>query len=358
MLKLRPEFLDEVRAAETPEDLYKHLQAAIELEHATIPLYLTAAYSIKDGYNAKARGIIVSVAIEEMLHMTIAANVLNAIGGSPTIDKPGFVPLYPGPLPMHVHEGLTASLQKATRGLIYNTFMTIEEPEVPIKLRVKQLEVLPTALFAGAPSPTGYATIGDFYAAIQQKIRDLAKKEDIFNPSNPQVVDNTWFPASELFPVVDVDTACKAIDVIVEQGEGTKSSPLEHPGGEPAHYYRLAQIVYGRELVEDESTDEGYSYSGAAVPLDPAGVWNLLPDAKAVDYAEGSRARYLADRFNYAYTSLLRALHRTFNGEPERLRSALGLMYELRLLCADLVATPIEDTPYFAAPTFEYTPTL
>ena len=34
-----------------------------------------------------------------MLHMTIACNVLNAVGGQPAIDRAGFVPDYPMILP-------------------------------------------------------------------------------------------------------------------------------------------------------------------------------------------------------------------------------------------------------------------
>jgi rubrerythrin len=226
MLKIRSELVAGVRAAESAEDLYEYLQGAVELEHATIPLYLTAAFSIKPGFNREARAIIMSVANQEMLHMSIAANVLNAIGGRPEMDQPGFIPLFPGPLPMHIHEGLTASLQKVTRGLVYNLFMAIEEPEVPIKLRVKQMTMLPTPQFAAAPPAQSYATIGDFYDAIKERIHAFGDK--IFkNPSSPQVVDNTWFPPDQMFPVTDAKSACRAIDVIVEQGEGTRTSPLE-----------------------------------------------------------------------------------------------------------------------------------
>jgi len=353
MLKIRSELVAGVHAARSAEDLYEYLQGAIELEHATIPLYLTAAFSIKPGFNREARAIITSVANQEMLHMSIAANLLNAIGGRPVMDQPVFIPLFPGPLPMHIHEGLTASLQKVTRGLVYNVFMAIEEPERPIKLRVKQL-MLPTPESAGPPLPESYATIGEFYDAIKVKIHELG--EPIFrHPSSPQVVDNTWFPPDQMFPVTDCASACKAIDVIVEQGEGTTTSPLEGPDGEPAHYYRLAQIVYGRMLVKDPDTKEGYSYSGAAVPLNPAGVWNLYPDAKAVDYDPNSRAYNLVQRFNYSYTALLRALHQTFNGTPETLKRAMSVMYELKLLANDVVSTAVGDTGYTAAPTFEYT---
>jgi rubrerythrin len=355
MLRVRPELIAGIHRVKQVEDLYEYLQNAIELEHATIPPYLTAAMSLKPGRNNEARSIIASVANQEMLHMTIAANVLNAIGGRPVIDKPGFIPLYPGPLPMNIHDGLTVSLQKATRNLIYGVFMMIEEPERPIKLRVTQMSMLPMPQFDVAAAPRAFATVGDYYAALKERISKLG--DGIFeHPSNPQVVDNTWFPADQMFPVTNADSACKAIDIIVEQGEGTRMSPLEGPDGEPAHYYRLAQIVYGRRLVKDPDTREGYSYSGAPVPLDPAGVWNLYPDPKIADYEPGSRAYNLVQRFNYAYTALLRALHRTFNGAPENLKSAIGSMYELKLLADDVVSTPVIGTGYFATPTFESAP--
>jgi hypothetical protein len=354
MLKIRSEFVAGVRQAQKAEDLFEFLQNAIELEHSTIPAYLTAAFSIKPGFNERARSIIVSVANQEMLHMTIAANVLNALGGSPVMDKPGFIPLYPGPLPMNVHEGLVVGLEKATRGLIYRAFMTIEEPERPIKLRVKGMAFPSPSAFAEAPEPS-FATIGQFYDAIKDKIREFG--EGAFgHPSNPQVVDNNWFPEDQLFVVKGVESACKAIDVIVGQGEGTRASPLEGTEGEPAHYYRLAQIVCGRMLVKDPSVEEKFSYSGEPVPLDPAGVWNLYPDAKIVDYQPNSRERNLVQRFNYSYTALLKGLQKTFNGAPDNLGVAIGAMFEMKLLANDIVSTAVTGTNYFAAPTFEYTP--
>ena len=59
------------------------LQYAIELEHATIPPYLTALYSLKRGTNRAIAGLIRGIVIQEMTHMALAANMLNAIGGGP-----------------------------------------------------------------------------------------------------------------------------------------------------------------------------------------------------------------------------------------------------------------------------------
>src|SRR5262249_44844149 len=99
MLKIRNDIIQAIRGARQASDLYQFLQSAIELEHATIPAYLQALYSIKHDQNRVVAALIRSIVVEEMLHMTIAANVMNAIGGEPVINKPNFVPIYPGPLP-------------------------------------------------------------------------------------------------------------------------------------------------------------------------------------------------------------------------------------------------------------------
>jgi rubrerythrin len=352
MHRVRREYVTAVTAAQNITDLHWTLQAAVELEHSTIPPYLSAAFSLKPSTNDLARDVLISVANEEMLHMTIVSNLLNAVGGRPIIDKPGFIPLYPGQLPMSVDDGLVVGLHKATRALIYEKFMRIEEPEQPLELLSRQARLGDGATRSEAPeSPT----IGTFYAAIKQKLRELG--DGAFSqPSNPQVVDARWFPADELFPITDVDSACRAIDVVVEQGEGTAQTPLGEPGGTPAHYYRFEQIVRGRLLEHHPDATGGFAFTGAPVALDPLGVWNLYPDPKVSDYAPGSRARNLVERFNYSYTALLRALHDAFNGNPDAMTIAFGVMFELRLLADEVVSTPVGETDLTACPTFEYAP--
>ena len=75
---------------DTIESLRAHLQIAIELEHATIGLFVRAVHD-RDGANAEAARVIRSVVMEEMLHMALAANVLNAIGGAPSLNHSKFV---------------------------------------------------------------------------------------------------------------------------------------------------------------------------------------------------------------------------------------------------------------------------
>jgi rubrerythrin len=123
MLQLKPELFE---ALDTPEGLQRALQHAVMLEHATIPTYLYALYSLKPGTNAEIRELIGSVVIEEMSHMALACNILNAIGGSPVIDDPRFVPRYPGPLPGGVESQLIVPLKPFSLDLVQKVFMEIE----------------------------------------------------------------------------------------------------------------------------------------------------------------------------------------------------------------------------------------
>src|SRR5882672_10747389 len=83
----------------TLESLREHLQWAIELEHFTVPPYLCALYSLDAARNPEASEVVTSVLVEEMLHMTLAANLLNAVGGRPQLDTPQMLPVYPRCLP-------------------------------------------------------------------------------------------------------------------------------------------------------------------------------------------------------------------------------------------------------------------
>src|SRR5437870_3766490 len=101
-------------AIRTIEELRQHLQWSIELEHATLPPYLCALYSIQEGHNAEAAEVVQSVFLEEMLHLTLAANILNAVGGSPQLDTPGILPTYPTYLP-HSNRAFEVPLLKFSK---------------------------------------------------------------------------------------------------------------------------------------------------------------------------------------------------------------------------------------------------
>jgi hypothetical protein len=340
MIKLQPGIISGIRSAASADELGVYLQKAVELEHSTIPPYLTAMFSLRAGANTQIAENIREIVIEEMLHMTIAANILIAIGGSPSINRPDFVPKYPGPLPMNVGD-LEVGIEAFSIDLVKGTFMDIEEPEHPIPIRPSE-EMLKAVEFA---------TIGEFYDAIKDQIKELGPSIFVKTSAPPQVVDAHWFSADRLFPITGVDAACRAIDLIKLEGEGTQVTPFQSPG-DPAHYYRFGEIVAGRRLVE---TQKGFAYAGRPILFDPAGVWPLRPNCKISDFAPGTQARTRIDAFAYNYSSLLNALHNTFNGDPAQLDTAIGLMYDLRTSAVALMETDTGDgSGQTVGPSFEY----
>src|SRR6476659_4084113 len=113
MLRINPQPLA------TDDDLRTALQNAIRLEHSTIPPYLTALATLSGSSESVkyARQVITDIVVEEMLHMTLACNILNAIGGHPVLADAAFVPTYPGDLPMGVAGGLTVHLKRYSKAL-------------------------------------------------------------------------------------------------------------------------------------------------------------------------------------------------------------------------------------------------
>jgi rubrerythrin len=341
MITLKPELaqdLDDVHG------LRGALQSAIELEHSTIPPYLYALYSIAPGRNAEIAALLRSVVIEEMTHMGLACNILNAIGGDPVIDSPSFVPTYPGPLPGMVESQLTVPLSALTLDLVETVFMVIEEPEDPLEFPTLELA-------AGL-------TIGQFYEQIADRLR--AAGEAIFTGDpGRQVVHDLGI--EELVAITDLQGALAAIETIVEQGEGTTQKPTDEEG-ELAHYYRFAEIFHGHRLVPvpgvppEAPPEEHYAYDGPPIPFDAAGVRSLVLNPRTASYAEGTQARYANDTFNYTYTSLLKSLHQTFNGRPETLTSAIGLMESCKQQALAMGTLRVSATT-LAGPSFQYQPT-
>lgn len=341
MIKLQPGIISGIRAATTADELGVYLQNAVELEHSTIPPYLTALFSLRPGTNTEIANQIRGIVIEEMLHMTIAANILIAIGGSPSINQTDFVPKYPGPLPMNIGD-LQVGINAFSINLVKNTFMDIEEPEHPIPVKVMTEEM----------TVQEFATIGQFYDAIKAQIQILGPSIFVITSAPPQVVNTNWFDADRLFTITDVDTACRSIDIIKREGEGTVDSPFESPEGIPAHFYRFGEIAAGRELVK---TETGFAYAGDPILFDPAGVWPLRPNCKIADFPPNSQARTRIEAFAYNYSALLNALHNAFNGDPAQLDKAIGLMYDLRTSAVALMETDTGDgSGQTVGPSFEY----
>jgi len=333
----------------TLEDLREHMQWAIELEHSTLPPYLCALYSIKPGTNSPAVGVIASVFIEEMLHMTLAANVLNALGGKPVLDHPAFIPRYPTYLP-HSANAFQVSLEPFSPAAV-ETFMKIEKPEEP-----------------DAPSEDeGYETIGQFYQAIEEGLKRLCEElgeAKVFtgDPARQILPDTFRYSGSgRVIPVYDLASAIAAIDEIEEQGEGLKHAEvwdgdrdMFHPEREEvAHYFRFMEIARGRSFRRGDTPESGPS--GDAFEVDWSAVYPMRPNPRTEGFRGGSAIVAAMGEFNLAYSDLLRDLHRAFNGERDRMGRTIPAMMQLKTMAQRLMQMPAGDGTN-AGPSFEYMP--
>lgn len=329
------------------EGLRDALQQAAKLEHATIPVYLYAYYSINPATNGEIRHLIKSVVYEEMLHLALVCNILNAIGGAPLIADRSFIPEYPGPIPGGINSDHPIRLDAFSLELVRNVFMEIEEPEKP-------LEFKDAALMAAFDPPK---TIGLFYRRIQAELKKL-KPEDFGGDSKRQVTGDAGLP--NIIAVTDAQSAIDAVELIIEQGEGTEAYPIDLQK-DKAHYYRFAEIYHGKQLVEIKDPpglppQERYIYKEPPVPFDPTGVYPVAANPKAGNYAKGTDVRTAIDDFNNAYTEMLKQLDKGFNGNPASVGIATGIMIgEMKPLALDLVKLQLPDGSH-VGPTFEYTP--
>ena len=327
------------------EQVRRHLQTAIEIEHATIPTYLSALYSIQDGTNTFAARAIQGVVMEEMLHMLLACNILNAIGGHPSIDHPKFIPEYPTYLP-HSADLFLVPLQKFGKDAI-QVFLDIEKP----------------AHRPSPPQPNHWDTIGQFYKSIKIALIHLDRTTPggIFtgDPARQMQPHHYYGGGGQLVAVHGLHDAILAIDEIVGQGEGINGTIIDSDSVlfgenvEYAHYFRFNEIMCERRY---RPTDKAkLPPTGPAVEVDWNAAYNMQPNPKMANYPTGSELHEKTFAFNRTYMTLLHSIHNAVNGDPSELMRAVPLMYDLKYKALELMATPWKDG-MTAGPSFEYVP--
>lgn len=302
----------------------KQLQTAIELEYSTLPLYLSAMFSL-EVQNYSAYNIIRSVAMEEMVHMAIAANLLAAIGGTPAIKNINIV--YPTHgLPGGAEPDLFAGLAQFSKNQLKN-FMRIERPQ----FLIDQLQRSET-----------YPTIGTFYQEIKDAMK--ANRDDVIaankaatDPANTgaskQVPDSIGLPKFIYNQEIDpVEMLCSGIDEIMEQGEGTQSdsivtnSKFEY---EESHYAKFASLFYGHSYREPEVGSKLTNENEAGFFTGPAIGWPVVINIMAMpsdgyakilaldpngpDTATGTNVGAQLDAFDTAFSNMMMTLDLVWN---------------------------------------------
>ena len=231
----------------TVDRLKELLEAAVKLELSTIPPYLCALYSIHPEGNDEAKLVIRSVVVEEMLHMVLAANVLNAIGGDPRVAGPEHAPRYPHELP----DGVVIDLLPFSPTAV-DAFLKVENPEHPHHaldpdhpLLAERRHERHVAHATKALERPG--TIGAFYAEIhggpEGDGRARSARSGCSAATRPgRSAASTTTPAvARPIEVNDLASATAALEEIVEQGEGDMASMYDDDG-DLAHYFRFQQL--------------------------------------------------------------------------------------------------------------------
>lgn len=331
---------------DTLDSLRRHLQWAVELEHATLPPYMTALYSLDENKNPDAVQVVSSVFVEEMIHLALAANLLNAVGGHPRMDKREMLPRHPRRLP-HAAPALELSLAPFGPEAI-EMFLRLELPAPP-----------------GEPAEGDqYETIGQFYDAIEQGLRDLCVQfgeEKVFTGDHARqlTADHFGHSAGQLKAVTDLESAMAALEEIVEQGEGTSRGEVwdgdhdifHHDRDEVAHYFRFQELKLGRRYQRGDTPESGPT--GEPVAVDYSGVQPVRLNSRLADHGLDSPIRQAQEEFNGLYCDLLQLLEQAANGEPSLLRTATGMMFQLKGKAQALMAMP-DVEGHTAGPTFEY----
>lgn len=345
--------------------LKETLLTALQLELSTIPPYLCGLYTIKDGSNVEAGALIRSVVVEEMLHMVLVSNLLNAITDPKTIKKgqklfdvEKIIPKYPTPLPGNIVPKMPAGdppfqvqLLKFSGDAI-DEFITIERPGDP-------------------KAPINYDktfdSIGQFYEAIRFGIRRLNENTPggIFtgDPARQVTPDHYYGSGGKIVKVVDYETASEAIAEIVGQGEGIDGTivadePLFGENIEYAHYFKFLEIRYGRMYSANDTNFQMPVKSvptGRPFPVTWSSVYNMKPNPTMDDYKDMPELHRKAVEFNQTYVKLLTNINDAVSGQPDLLIQGIQVMYELKYQALELLNIPWRDG-MCAGPTFQYVP--
>ena len=321
--------------------IYMLCQAA-ELEHGIMCQYLFAGYSLKQNADegitpeeleavTRWRRTIAHVATEEMLHLALVQNVLSAIGAAPHLTRPNL----PAPA-RHYPAGVNLTLVPFGEPALQH-FMFLERPE---GMAYEGAEGIDAPVHDAVPLPAegdivpqlqDFATIGHLYRSIEQGLARLADKfgeRHLFvGPPRAQATsaDFRW---PELVAVTDLASAQRALDTILEQGEGARGR------WETAHFGQFVRILeeYRAMLAANPAFDP-------VRPVMFAKVRRGERDDSIPLIGERVTAQ-CTDLFNVSYEILLQILERYF-AHTEETDPQLGTLARAARTLMDGVLRPL-----------------
>ena len=293
------------------------LTEAAEIEHNVLCCYLFAQFSMKDDTSEELtasqlatvrswRGTIGEIAVQEMLHLATACNLLTAVGGAPQLRRPN-LPTSPRAYPAAFELRLIPFSLEAV-----DQFVFLERPEYidatsrPVaSYRDSALAV--SSLRDAFSCERDYETLGELYRGIEDGLDYLSQKlgqETLFVGRPASQTSGSYIAIPGLITVHDLDSARAAVKVIIEQGEGASAD------AEDSHYqlFLAMRDEYRALLATDENFRPGRPVLANPYALMPAdegalAAANLVDDPLSAD---------MCSLFDGCYEVMVQILGRLF----------------------------------------------
>lgn len=259
----------------TKELVQEHAKTAVMVEVYTLPFYLTVLSSIKNKKHPDYYSIL-SICIEEMLHMQLAANLCLAVDTQPVFTAPEYgtpIPYLDPKNPTTGHHKLINvkldSLNETTLDLMLDieTPSGLEDerhPEPGVRAIIQRVEASLEEKWNMKHHTTPqypYSSIGDMYDALVTGIQLVGKNQFSWKTTNQQAL---WpKPGSKYVEpfkqiIGSFEDAHNAVTTISLQGEGKTTGDDSYaippnyrlvddefdsgPLSEHSHYERLVEI--------------------------------------------------------------------------------------------------------------------
>lgn len=210
--------------------LETHLQAIVEVEMFTVPLYLTAVYSFTDAalaYSATdAKGNTttplydlqqntLSVAVQEMYHLQLACNLANAFQVSPQLPHLNVEAGVELTIPHLDPQGKQLTTKLGNLPQLIEAMIAVETPD-------------PDPQFPEPNETATYHSISDLYHATLQllsKYLEAARStphelDPHFTPDNKQIVADNFLAQYRYNTITTRSDVVELTNAITDQGEG------------------------------------------------------------------------------------------------------------------------------------------
>jgi len=217
---------------ENREHLWYLLMEASQVEHMIMCQYLYAAFSLKTGDDeslteeqaaavVRWRRVLGHIAVEEMLHLALVANLTAAIGAAPTMSRPNF-PQRSGYFPPTVQFDLLPFGEAALTHFLY-----LERPEGMERTDAEGFVPTvpphdPLAPDEALPRVQDFGTVGHLYRCIAAGLSHLVDsfgERAVFVGEPRAQARPELFRWPQLIAVTDLASAHAAIEEIIDQGE-------------------------------------------------------------------------------------------------------------------------------------------